>query len=136
MCSQSMTTADCNRRRIRCGWYALLCAGALLLGGCAHSGATMTVRHYDLGPPLSPAAVGDNGGHHTTGKVLGVAQISVPRWLAGTAMYYRLAYRDDNRLAAYAYSKWTAPPAVLLTDIICDTLAAHGGWRAVVKAGE
>ena len=122
-----------NRRHVRCMWYALLCAGALLLSGCVHSGATTTVHRYDLGAAPS-AVVDDRSAQHDTGKVLGMAQISAPRWLAGTAMYYRLAYRDDNRLAAYAYSKWTAPPAVLLAGIIRDTLATQGGWRAVVKA--
>lgn len=131
----------------RCGWprcsgphgragmsAALLCAAVLLLGGCAHTGADKTIHRYEL-DAQTKGAVGDGQAQQATERVLEIAQISVPQWLSGTVMYYRLAYRDGNRLAAYAYSKWTAPPAALLGDIIRTTLAVRGNWRAVVAPG-
>lgn len=113
---------------------AVLCFAVLVLGGCAFTARPVVHHHYTLGvPPLS--ADGAGGAQHSNGKVLRVARIDVPQWLAGTAMYYRLAYRPGSSLAAYAYSDWAAPPATLVHSIIRRTLAAGGNWQAVVGPG-
>lgn len=108
----------------------LLLASLLLLGGCVHSTKAEFTRHYGLGTPASLPANG-SGTASVNGKILEVAQISMPEWLTGNAMYYRLDYRNDDRLAAYAQSDWIAPPASLLEPILRRALAG-GGWRAVV----
>jgi cholesterol transport system auxiliary component len=85
----------------------------------------LCARHTGIGRSQRSVAANPNG------KILEVAQISVPEWLSGTAMYYRLDYRDDNQLAAYAQSDWIAPPAAMLEPILRRSLAG-GGWRAVI----
>jgi cholesterol transport system auxiliary component len=108
---------------------AVLCAAMLALGGCMQATQAIVMRHYDLG--AMSAGSGENQATPRRAKILQVARISVPEWLAGTDMYYRLDYRDDRRLAAYAHSDWIAPPAALLETIVRRALAADGGWRAV-----
>jgi cholesterol transport system auxiliary component len=108
----------------------LLAACALILGGCVHSTKVQFTRHYALGA-TSAASAGEANATGANGKILEVAQISVPEWLSGTAMYYRLDYRNDNQLAAYAQSDWIAPPAAMLEPILRHRLAG-GGWRAVI----
>jgi cholesterol transport system auxiliary component len=108
----------------------LLAACALILGGCVHSTKAQFTRHYALGA-TSAASAGEANATGANGKILEVAQISVPEWLSGTAMYYRLDYRNDNQLAAYAQSDWIAPPAAMLEPILRHRLAG-GGWRAVI----
>lgn len=108
----------------------LLAACLLLLGGCVHSTKAQFTRHYGLGTPASVPANG-SGAANANGKILQVSQISVPDWLSGNAMYYRLDYRNDDRLASYGQSDWIAPPASLLEPILRRALAG-GGWRAVV----
>lgn len=101
----------------------------LALGGCgAASRQNIVPRHYTLGSltsastPTSPQA---------KGAILRIARIEMPAWLQGTGLYYRLAYRNDNAIAAYANSDWAAPPAAMLERRLRDALA-DGGWRAVV----
>ena len=108
----------------------LLAACLLLLAGCMHSTKAQFTGHYGLGTPASMPANG-SGATSANGKILQVAQISVPDWLSGNAMFYRLDYRNDDRLAAYGQSDWIAPPASLLEPILRRALAG-GGWRAVV----
>jgi ABC-type uncharacterized transport system auxiliary subunit len=108
----------------------LLAACALILGGCVHSTKVQFTRHYALGA-ASAASAGETNATGANGRILEVAQISVPEWLSGTAMYYRLDYRNDNQLAAYAQSDWIAPPAAMLEPILRHRLAG-GGWRAVI----
>lgn len=111
----------------------VLCAGLLLLGGCMNTGKANYVRHYTLGN-AAPAAT--TGQHAASGKkILAITQIVVPSWLTGTAMYYRLDYRNNHQVAAYAHSDWIAPPATLLESIIQNTLATSGNWRAVLGPG-
>jgi cholesterol transport system auxiliary component len=109
---------------------ALLAVSLLILGGCVHSTRAQFTRHFALGTP-APVGANDSIPTNPNGKILEVAQISVPEWLSGTAMYYRLDYRDDNQLAAYAQSDWIAPPAAMLEPILRRSLAG-GGWRAVI----
>lgn len=111
--------------------FVAACVCALLLGGCMHASKPVIVHHYDLGTTPTAASSSEN----RTGKVLRIARISVPDWLAGTGMHYRLDYRHDRQVAAYAHSDWAAPPATLLESVIQDALATHGGWRAVVGPG-
>lgn len=112
----------------------MLCACMLVLGGCVNTTKTRFPSHYALDGSTSVAS----GGRHPTRqgqKVLKISRISVPPWLEGTAMYYRLDYRNDHRLAAYGHSDWIAPPATLLENLVQNTITADGDWRAVVGPG-
>lgn len=114
--------------------FVAACACAMFLGGCVHATQPVQVHHYDLGTSTT-ATSGSENRTGRTGKVLRVARISVPQWLVGTGMHYRLDYRNDRQLAVYAHSDWAAPPAALLETVIQDVLATHGDWRAVVGPG-
>jgi cholesterol transport system auxiliary component len=103
----------------------------LVLGGCgAASRQNVAPRHYTLGPlakvatPASPRA---------GGATLRIARLEMPAWLQGTGLYYRLAYRDGNVIAAYANSDWAATPAAMLEQRLCSALD-DGSWRAVIGA--
>lgn len=108
--------------------WLVACACALALSGCMHTTKAHFVRHYALSAP-APAPVAAN---HVDRGILQIAQIVVPDWLDGTAMYYRLDYERDGRLASYANSDWIAPPAALLQPLLQQTMRAGGHWRAVV----
>jgi cholesterol transport system auxiliary component len=108
----------------------LLMACLLFLGGCVHSTKAQFTGHYGLGTTASVPTT-DSGAANAGGKILQVSQIAVPDWLSGNAMFYRLDYRNDGRLAAYGQSDWISPPASLLEPILRRALAG-GGWRAVI----
>lgn len=101
----------------------------LALGGCgAASRQNVVPRHYTLGPLANATTPTPS---HAKGAILRVAGIEMPAWLQGTGLYYRLAYRNENVIAAYADSDWAAPPAAMLEQRLRSALD-DGGWRAVV----
>ncbi|MGH8235380.1 MAG: ABC-type transport auxiliary lipoprotein family protein [Rhodanobacteraceae bacterium] len=100
----------------------------LALGGCgAASRQNVVPRHYILGG----SAAASQTASRSSGATLRVARIGMPAWLQGTGLYYRLAYRNGNVIAAYANSDWAVPPAAMLERRLCAAFA-KGGWRAVV----
>jgi cholesterol transport system auxiliary component len=105
----------------------------LALGGCgAASRQNVVPRHYTFGGS-APAATQTSP--HPHGAILRIARIEMPAWLQGTGLYYRLAYRNRNVIAAYANSDWAAPPAGMLEQRLRSALA-DGGWRAIVAPDE
>src|SRR5690242_8557745 len=111
-------------------WLAL-CACVLVLSGCWNTTRTHFVQHYTLGP-ITPASAVSGQANRAGRGILQITGIDVPDWLDGTAMYYRLDYRADGRLASYANSDWIAPPATLLQPLLQKAILAGGGWRAVI----
>lgn len=111
-----------------------LCTCTLVLGGCMHTTKTEFPRHYALNGPARTVQV-NRRATHAGEQVLQIARITMPEWLQGTAMYYRLDYQHDSRLAAYGRSDWVAPPATLLEPVIQNALVMGGGWRAVIGPG-
>ena len=112
-------------KRIR----VVLALCTLALGGCgAASRQNVVPRHYMFGGS-APAATQTSP--HPHGAILRIARIEMPAWLQGTGLYYRLAYRNRNVIAAYANSDWAAPPAGMLEQRLRSALA-DGGWRAIV----
>jgi cholesterol transport system auxiliary component len=74
---------------------------------------------FDLGPrPVSAAEAG----------VIGV-EVSVPSWLAGTGMQYRLLFAEPSRRLDFAESAWTAAPAELLRQSLAIRFGAGGKGR-------
>ena len=115
-------------KRIR----VVLALCTLALGGCgAASRQNVVPRRYTLSQ-LAPAATQTSP--HPDGAILRIARIEMPAWLQGTGLYYRLAYRNGNVVAAYANSDWAAPPAGMLEERLRNALA-DGGWRAVIGPG-
>jgi cholesterol transport system auxiliary component len=99
---------------------SLLIAIALALFGCSIGPEKREQpATYDLGPLRTVPA--SNPGIRAT---LMVPVIATSPWLDSPNMYYRLNYRDSGRPEAYTQSRWTAPPAALLTERVRARLAA------------
>jgi cholesterol transport system auxiliary component len=103
---------------------------ALVLGGCAEASRQAYTTHYTIAAPARSALHGPT--EPGSGKTLQVARMTVPPWLQGTDMDYRLDYLHDNRIAAYGRSDWVAPPAGLLEQMVRNAIAGDGFWRAVI----
>lgn len=58
------------------------------------------------------------------GKKILIAQITAPLWLDNPAIHYRLAYHNATQSYTYANSRWSSPPAFLLTQQIKQKIAA------------
>jgi len=100
-----------HRRRctLQATCTALLAAAAL--PGCSllpPAAPPPVVYDFGLAPAL-PAA-------DAAATSLPLVPTTAPAWLDGTAMLYRLAYRDGAQLASYRDSRWAAPPAALLHE--------------------
>ncbi|MEB5506998.1 ABC-type transport auxiliary lipoprotein family protein, partial [Burkholderia pseudomallei] len=110
----------------RRGRPALALAVALVMAsasGCAGTPAALANIRYDLGPAQPAASSG-------TGPALKVLDVSAPDALNTDRFVYRLAYSDAQRIAAYRDSKWTAPPAQLLTQRLRGALSGRGAVLA------
>jgi cholesterol transport system auxiliary component len=105
------------RRRLSALATALVC---LALGACAIGPqAVPAPDSYDLGPPRA----------HTPQApliraTLALPGITPPAWLDHQGIIYRLSYQDAARPQAYAHSRWSAPPAQLLTQRARSRFAA------------
>lgn len=78
------------------------------------------ITSYDFGLP----AAAPEGVTFKTSYL--VPETDAPAWLATTAIAYRLTYANASAWRAYADSRWTAPPAELLTQKLRRRLAAAG----------
>ncbi|MDX1374862.1 MAG: ABC-type transport auxiliary lipoprotein family protein [Burkholderiales bacterium] len=82
--------------------------GALLavaLAGCAGGGGPHNPgRVYDLGTESPPARI----------PALELREVRALQPYDGVAMHYRLAYQDGAEVAAFAHSRWAAPPSELV----------------------
>ncbi|RQS70525.1 ABC transporter [Burkholderia sp. Bp8963] len=90
-----------------------------LAAGCASERAALSNIHYDLGPAAPVATAG-------TGPALKVLDVAAPDALDSDKFVYRLAYADAQRTAVYRDSRWTAPPAQLLTQRLRGALSSRG----------
>ena len=101
----------------------LLCASALL-AGCFSQPRTPDPALYDLG--IAPAA---RAAPARTNADLAAVRVraGAPSWLDGTSMYYRLLYVDELRTLTYAYARWVAPPAELVSQRLRQRLAEPAG---------
>ena len=81
------------------------------LAGCALGPqAKEQPASYDLGPPRNPAAAGP-----VIATTLLVPEVTAPAWLDGQGIVYRLDYDNAARPQSYTLSRWSSPPAALLT---------------------
>ncbi|MEK6423160.1 MAG: ABC-type transport auxiliary lipoprotein family protein [Burkholderia gladioli] len=105
----------------RCAAFGAALAFALL-AGCASDAARMSNIRYDLGP-LDPATLTASP---ASGTVIKVLDVRAPEAFDSDKFVYRLAYADAQRIATYRDSRWTAPPAQLLTQRLRAALSARG----------
>lgn len=106
-------------RALRPAAAALAALTLALAAGCAGSSAALSNFRYDLGPAASVATAG-------TGPALKVLDVGVPDALDSDKFVYRLAYADAQRTAVYRDSRWSAPPAQLLTQRLRGALSSRG----------
>lgn len=99
---------------------AMLALAAGLLAGCAFgTPATVDEIRFDFGPAAPVASTGAL-------PMLKVLDVIAPQMLNNDRLIYRLSYVDNQRTASYAKSRWTMPPAQLLTQRLRGTLSSHG----------
>lgn len=101
----------------------------LVLTACANPGRGQAdIAIYDFGPASSPAS-GSASAH------AGVAlEVRLPVWLDSSAMTYRLAYAEPQRLHQYAKARWAGQPAPLLQSRLRQLLAiAPGGAPCTLR---
>ncbi|KVE38148.1 ABC-type transport auxiliary lipoprotein family protein [Burkholderia sp. TSV86] len=105
------------RRRPAFALAAVLALSSV--AGCANTGAALTNVRYDLGPARPAVSAG-------SGPALKVLDVGAADPLDSDRFVYRLAYADAQRIAVYRDSKWTAPPAQLLTQRLRAALSQRG----------
>lgn len=100
--------------------FALMCALAALIAGCAIKAPVSPVpQSYDLGP-LPAYAQGELA---IPGTLL-IAAVRPHAPIDQAAIVYRLLYEDRAQARNYAMSRWVAEPASLVTDRLRSRLAA------------
>ena len=116
-------------RRLQAG--AAAAAALLLLGACsALPERPQRPVTYDFGPGVitAPTAAGKPL------PALALTEVEPSGLLEGsTAVLYRLAYADAQKLQPYAQARWSTPAAQLVRQRLRETL---GQRRAVFSAGE
>jgi cholesterol transport system auxiliary component len=110
---------------MRMHWLVTVIMTALL-SACAGNPAGRAEARFDFGP--QPAAAGDNG--------IAAVVLTMPSWLDGDAMQYRLLYADPARRFDYGDSRWVASPAELLTQALENRLGGGGRCRLVIDLNE
>jgi cholesterol transport system auxiliary component len=110
----------------------LIASFAIVLAGCTTIiKPTPLSSLYDLGS--LPAASASNAPPSRLPPI-SVAEIRTPIWLDSQAMYYRLAYDNDQQPRAYATSRWATSPVLLFSQRLKARLAQAGG--IVVSAAD
>jgi cholesterol transport system auxiliary component len=103
----------------------LIMLSAFALAGCTIMRPTSAPPTlYDLGP-LRAATIA--GTPQSNLPAISIAEIRTPIWLDSQAMYYRLAYANDQQPRPYAGSRWATPPVLLFSQRLKLQLAQAGG---------
>jgi cholesterol transport system auxiliary component len=98
----------------------LALASCVLASSCAFRQPTSDVPTlYDFGP--APSHARSNPAIPAT---LLVTPVRAPPWLDENGIVYRLLYEDVPRPQVYGMSRWSAPPAALMSDRIYSGFAA------------
>ena len=93
-------------------------AGGLLTGCGVGPKPREAVGAYDFGLPAAPKPV--------VLKSLSQATVSAPNWMDSTSLYYRLAYANAARPAAYSQTRWVATPTHLVEARLKERAVAGG----------
>jgi cholesterol transport system auxiliary component len=106
--------------------------GLLLLTGCTvipRPDPSTATYNFTV---LTPSAEQSEQQHIKNGKKILIPQATAPLWLDNPAIHYRLAYHNAAQSYTYANSRWSSPPAFLLTQQIKQKIAA-GTHHLVIK---
>jgi cholesterol transport system auxiliary component len=105
-------------------------SGSLALGvsACTLGRGPSDYADYDLGPEPPPAAQARLAGSWA------LDEVAANGWLQSRGILYRLMYRDPARLQAYALSRWTASPALLVTQRLRSALGASADGGVAMLA--
>jgi cholesterol transport system auxiliary component len=76
------------------------------------------VGAYDFGLPAAARPVALKSLNHAT--------VVAPNWMDSTSLYYRLAYANAARPAAYAQTRWVSTPAHLVEARLKERAVAGG----------
>ncbi|TXI18676.1 MAG: hypothetical protein E6Q62_05985 [Nitrosomonas sp.] len=103
-----------------------------LLSGCAalYKPATSNIAVYDFGVQHHPSQ-NESQSLNQKRKSLLVTDAAAPSWLDNTAIQYRLLYHSPSQAYTYANSRWRAPPAIIMTQIIRDRIITNTGEQVV-----
>jgi cholesterol transport system auxiliary component len=101
----------------------LALAVALLACGCAAPRTDAPSRQYDLGASPPAASL----------PPLRAVSVRAAMPYDGTAMHYRLAWGESSELAAFAASRWAAPPAELFRRQLARALPANSGASCALE---
>lgn len=113
-------------RRFAVRWRVF--EAAIIVAACGSlPGAPRPAQVYDLGAaPVSHAETGLEGS----------VQVLAPSWLRSTAMQYRLSYADADQRNSYLESRWAAPPAELMLNVLSRSLGGAGPCRLELDLDE
>lgn len=103
----------------------IIMLGFLLLTGCTLiPKPDVNTAVYNFVANTSPQATQIDQPTVKSGKKILIANVTVPLWLDTPAIQYRLDYHNTARSYTYANSRWSSPPAFLLTQQIKQRIAA------------
>lgn len=90
--------------------HGMMILAATLLAGCVPNMVRQgEMAVYVFGPPT---------GEWRGGLPLEDVHVTAPSWLGSPAMQYRLRFDDAERRRGYTESRWAAPPAELLEQVL------------------
>lgn len=100
----------------------ILLSALLMLAACSTLKSTPPAL-YDLGPLY----VAGTPSEQLNLPSISVAETQAQSWLNSQAMYFRLAYANDQQPRPYAGSRWTMAPTLLFSQRLKSRLAQAGG---------
>jgi len=107
--------------------------GIMLLSGCTIiPKPESTTATYNFAVYASHEKRPSNLQSTQNGKKILVPNATAPQWLDTPAIHYRLAYHSAVQTLTYANSRWSSPPAFLLTQQIKERIAS-GTHHLVIK---
>lgn len=100
----------------------ILLSALLMLAACSTLKSTPPAL-YDLGPLY----VAGTPSEQLNLPSISVAETQAQSWLNNQAIYFRLAYANDQQPRPYAGSRWTMAPTLLFSQRLKSRLAQAGG---------
>lgn len=112
-------------KRLLSGLLTLLAIASM--SACSSNPAPLK-QQYDLGPLAAiPASSVNPVTSAPAGLRFVLADIQTTAALDSQAMLYRLQYENAQQLKAYAYARWSMPPAQLIQQRFKQQTSAAGG---------
>ncbi|MBC3937015.1 membrane integrity-associated transporter subunit PqiC [Undibacterium sp. CY7W] len=114
-----------SSRHLRQTMFGLLTLFAVISISACSSNPTPVKQQFDLGPVVAAQIKQVTPAPASLRFVL--ADIQASTALDSQAMLYRLQYDNAQQLKAYAYARWSMPPAQLIQQRIKQQVSAAGG---------